>query len=150
MNAMTVELKIRFPIDDAELSALHHRAFSPDQPEPGAATRPWADRLERHSLTWVGAFSAGRLVGFVHAVWDGGTHAFILDTMVDPGFQRLGIGRDLVAAVTDESFKGRRRLGARRLRTRVRHLLRARLRLPTHPGRPPLRRSGGRKLRAVA
>ena len=94
---MTVELKVRFPVDDAELSALHHRAFSPDQPEPDAATRPWADRLERHSLTWVGAFSAGRLVGFVHAVWDGGTHAFILDTMVDPGFQRLGIGRDLVA-----------------------------------------------------
>ena len=24
--------------------------------------------------------------------------------MVDPGFQRLGIGRDLVAAITDEAF----------------------------------------------
>src|ERR1700678_3424389 len=104
---MTVELKVRFPIDDAELTALHHRAFSPDrpdQPAPDAATRPWAERLERHSLTWVGAFSVGRLVGFVHVVWDGGTHAFILDTMVDPGFQRLGIGRDLVRTVTDEAF----------------------------------------------
>ena len=40
----------------------------------------------------------------MHAVWDGATHAFILDTMVDPGFQRLGIGRDLVAAITDEAF----------------------------------------------
>ena len=101
---MTVELKIRFPVDDAELSALHQRAFSPDQPEPSVAIRPWAARLERHSLTWVGAFSAGRLIGFVHAVWDGGTHAFILDAMVDPGFQRLGIGRDLVRTVTDEAF----------------------------------------------
>jgi GNAT superfamily N-acetyltransferase len=101
---MTVELRIRFPVDDAGLSALHHRAFSPDGAEPDAAIRPWADRLERHSLTWVGAFSAGRLVGFVHVVWDGGTHAFILDTMVDPGYQRLGIGRDLVRTVTDEAL----------------------------------------------
>jgi hypothetical protein len=76
---MSVELQVRFPVDDTELSALHHRAFSPDRPEPDTAIRPWAHRLERHSLTWVGAFSAGRLVGFVHAIWDGGTHAFILD-----------------------------------------------------------------------
>jgi hypothetical protein len=69
---VTVELKVRFPVDDIELSALHHRAFSPDQPEPDAAIHPWARRLERHSLTWVGAFSSGRLVGFVHVVWDGG------------------------------------------------------------------------------
>lgn len=102
---MAVELKVRFPVDDALLSALHHRAFSTDGPDAGVATRPWASRLERHSLTWVGAFSSGRLVGFVHAVWDGGTHAFILDTAVHPDFQRLGIGRDLVRMVTDEAFK---------------------------------------------
>ena len=102
---MTAELKVRFPVDDAALSALHHRAFSPDRPAADVAIRPWAERLERHSLTWIGAFSRGRLVGFVHAVWDGGTHAFLLDTAVDPGFQRLGLGRDLVRAVTDEAFK---------------------------------------------
>ena len=101
---MTVELKVRFPVDDAELSLLHHRAFSPDRAEPETAIVPWAQRLERHSLTWAGAFSSGRLVGFVHAVWDGGTHAFILDTMVHPDFQRLGIGRDLVRTVTDEAL----------------------------------------------
>jgi hypothetical protein len=77
---MTVELKVRFPVDDAALSVLHHQAFSPGTPDTDVATRPWASRLERHSLTWVGAFSSGQLVGFVHAVWDGGTHAFILDT----------------------------------------------------------------------
>src|SRR6202789_1109800 len=102
---MTVELKVRFPVDDAELSLLHHRAFSPDRPDPETAPDGWAQRLERHSLTWVGAFSSGRLVGFVHAVWDGGTHAFILDTAVHPDFQRLGIGRNLVRAVTDEAFR---------------------------------------------
>src|ERR1700728_4797252 len=102
---MTVVLKVRFPVDDAALSALHHQAFSRERPDAGAATRPWPTRLERHSLTWVGAFSSGRLVGFVHAVWDGGTHAFILDTAVHPDFQRLGIGRNLVRAVTDEAFR---------------------------------------------
>ena len=102
---MQVELRVRFPVDDAELSLLHHQAFSPDRPDPDAAVRPWASRLERHSLTWIGAFSSNRLIGFVHAVWDGGTHAFILDTVVHPGFQRLGIGADLVRAVTGEAFR---------------------------------------------
>ena len=102
---MTVVLKVRFPVDDAALSLLHQRAFSPDRPDTATAIRPWAERLDRHSLTWIGAFSEGQLVGFVHAVWDGGTHAFILDTAVHPDFQRLGIGRDLVRAVTDEAFK---------------------------------------------
>jgi ribosomal protein S18 acetylase RimI-like enzyme len=102
---MTVELKVRYPVDDAVLSDLHHRAFSPDGPHADIAVQPWASRLERHSLTWAGAFSAGSLVGFVHAVWDGGTHAFILDTVVHPDFQHLGIGRDLVRTVTDEAFK---------------------------------------------
>jgi ribosomal protein S18 acetylase RimI-like enzyme len=102
---VTVELKVRFPVDDAVLSALHREAFSPGTPDPGGAVQPWASRLERHSLTWVGAFSSGQLVGFVHAVWDGGTHAFVLDTAVHPDFQRLGIGRDLVRTVTSEAFK---------------------------------------------
>jgi hypothetical protein len=61
---MTVELKARFPIDDDELTALHHRAFGQDRPETGAAIRPWADRLERHSLTWVGACFYESACGF--------------------------------------------------------------------------------------
>jgi ribosomal protein S18 acetylase RimI-like enzyme len=102
---VTVTLKARFPVDDAELSLLHHGAFSPGSPAAAAPAIPWAKRLERHSLTWVGAFSAARLVGFVNAIWDGGAHAFILDTAVHPDFQRLGIGRDLVHAATAEAFK---------------------------------------------
>ena len=102
---MTIELRVGFAVDDAALSVLHHRAFSPDLPAGDVAAHPWAARLERHSLTWVGAFDSDRLVGFVHAVWDGGSHAFILDTAVHPDFQRLGIGRDLVRAVTEEAFR---------------------------------------------
>ena len=40
----------------------------------------------------------GRLVGFVHAVWDGGTHAFILDTVVAAEVGRRGVGTRLVAS----------------------------------------------------
>jgi GNAT superfamily N-acetyltransferase len=64
---------------------------------------PWADRLERHALTWVGAFEDGRLVGFVQVGWDGGAHAFLLDTAVDPGSQHAGLGTALVQAATDEA-----------------------------------------------
>jgi ribosomal protein S18 acetylase RimI-like enzyme len=102
---VTVVLKVRFGVDDAALSLLHHQAFNPDRPLEDAVIRPWAARLERHSLTWIGAFSSSRLVGFVHAVWDGATHAFILDTAVHPDFQRVGVGRDLVRAIADEAFR---------------------------------------------
>jgi GNAT superfamily N-acetyltransferase len=92
-----VRLRVRFPVDDRELSALHDLAFGAAQGEPQA----WAERLDRHSVTWVGAFDGEVLVGFVHACWDGGAHAFLLDTVVHPAYQRRGVGRDLVHAATD-------------------------------------------------
>ena len=55
-----------------------------------------------HSLVYVCAYaqnpaSAGdRLVGFVNLAWDGGIHAFLLDTTVHPDLRRRGIGRELV------------------------------------------------------
>ena len=51
--------------------------------------------LER-SLTHVGAYDGARLVGFVNVAWDGGVHAFILDTCVDVDFRRQGIALRLV------------------------------------------------------
>jgi GNAT superfamily N-acetyltransferase len=35
-------------------------------------------------------------VGFVNLAWDGGIHAFLLDTTVHAAWQRRGIGRRLV------------------------------------------------------
>ncbi len=38
----------------------------------------------------------GALVGFVNVAWDGGDHAFLLDTKVRPDHRRRGIGTELV------------------------------------------------------
>jgi GNAT superfamily N-acetyltransferase len=93
-----VEIRVRFPIDDTELSTLHALAF-----ESPVEVQPWAARLERHALTWVGAFSNDQLIGFVQVCWDGGAHAFILDTAVHPSRGRHGIGKQLVLAAAQEA-----------------------------------------------
>ena len=41
--------------------------------------------------------TAGRLVGFVNVAWDGGVHAFLLDTMVAASERRQGHATALVA-----------------------------------------------------
>lgn len=83
---------VRSAVDNVELSELHQAAFGSDQLE----VLPWRDRLEAHSLTWVQAFDAGRLVGFVNVAWDGGAHAFLLDTIVERERRHQGIGIELV------------------------------------------------------
>ncbi len=52
------------------------------------------------SLLYICAYQAGRLVGFVNVAWDGGVHAFLLDTTVYPEFRRRGIGMALVRSAT--------------------------------------------------
>jgi GNAT superfamily N-acetyltransferase len=54
------------------------------------------ERQLQHSLLWVCAYDADLLVGFVNLAWDGGIHAFLLDTTVHPDYQRRGIGKELV------------------------------------------------------
>ena len=51
--------------------------------------------LER-SLAHVGAYDGEMLVGFVNVAWDGGIHAFILDTCVAASHRRRGIALQLV------------------------------------------------------
>lgn len=92
-------LRVRFPVDDVTLTLLHARAFDLTASDPPT---PWAARLARHSVTWVGAFDGDALVGFVHACWDGGAHAFLLDAVVDPAQQGRGLGRRLVGRLVDE------------------------------------------------
>lgn len=94
-----VDVHVRFSVNDQALTELHRLAFG----TAASTVQPWAQRLERHSLTWIGAFAEGVLVGFVHACWDGGSHAFALDTVVHPDHQRRGLGRELVLTLAAEA-----------------------------------------------
>ena len=95
----TPDLRVRFDVDDAALTRLHARAFGSAVPTDAT---PWSARLERYGVSWVGAFVDDRLVGFVHACWDGGAHAFLLDAVVEPAHQGQGTGRRLVERLVVE------------------------------------------------
>jgi GNAT superfamily N-acetyltransferase len=82
----------------SEVSALHATAFGHRD-----ATRNWRDQVERYSLGWVCARKADDLAGFVNVAWDGGAHAFILDTMVAPRMHRQGTGTRLVMLAAQEA-----------------------------------------------
>jgi ribosomal protein S18 acetylase RimI-like enzyme len=63
----------------------------------GASEAGWWNRIRSHSLGWVTArVDGGTLVGFVNVAWDGGDHAFLIDTKVHSDHQRRGIGTELV------------------------------------------------------
>lgn len=77
-----------FPGDEA-LSALWLSAW-------GDAGPPSFQPILARSLGHVGAFEGQTLVGFVNVAWDGGVHAFILDTSVHRDYQRQGIALRLL------------------------------------------------------
>jgi ribosomal protein S18 acetylase RimI-like enzyme len=63
----------------------------------GDAAPGWWDQIRSHSLGWVSARDGdGVLVGFVNVAWDGGDHAFLIDTKTRGTWQRRGIGTELV------------------------------------------------------
>ncbi|HEU5431767.1 MAG TPA: GNAT family N-acetyltransferase [Thermomicrobiales bacterium] len=86
---MAVTLQRNRPIANDELNALRGAAWTQ------VGDQDWRPILRR-SLGWVCAVDGDRLVGFVNVAWDGGVHAFVLDTTVHPDYQRRGIGRELV------------------------------------------------------
>lgn len=97
---MSIVFEWRGTLANAELNALHaegfgHRLLDDD----------WVTQLNRHSLGWVTArdTEGADLVGFVNVAWDGGVHAFILDTLVPHSHRRRGIGREVVAMAAREA-----------------------------------------------
>lgn len=58
------------------------------------------------SLAHVGAFEKGRLVGFVNVAWDGGIHAFLVDTCVEPTVRRRGVATKLIKTAIDARARG--------------------------------------------
>jgi ribosomal protein S18 acetylase RimI-like enzyme len=85
------ELAIRTEVDLAALERLFVAAWD------GHGKGDYGRVLAR-SFTWVTAHRGSKLVGFVNVAWDGGRHFFLLDTTVDPAYQRRGLGGALVRA----------------------------------------------------
>lgn len=85
-----ISYRVSPPLTNDALNALFGASW------PNHRTVDFAPELA-HSLAYIGAFSGDRLVGFVNMAWNGGVHAFILDTTVHPAFQRRGIGVQLVS-----------------------------------------------------
>ncbi|WP_086820645.1 GNAT family N-acetyltransferase [Allokutzneria sp. NRRL B-24872] len=88
----------RGKFDNAEVNELHAEGF-------GGRLRDddWWGQVTGHSLGWVCARERGELVGFVNVAWDGGVHAFVLDTLAAKKVQRRGVGTQLIATATEHA-----------------------------------------------
>lgn len=84
------------PLTNDELNALNASAW------PDHTWRDYQPVLSR-SLAYICTYSEDRLIGFVNLAWDGGEHAFLLDTLVRPEFRRRGVGRELVMRAVAEA-----------------------------------------------
>ena len=89
-----IEIRIDPHPDDAALRRLWLAAWGSGGP---ASFQP----VLAKSLAHIGAYDGQVLVGFVNVAWDGGIHAFILDTCVDPAWQRQGIALRLLAQAAE-------------------------------------------------
>ncbi len=84
-----------------DLAALWAAAWQGARPPDFARILP-------RSLAHLGAYDEGRLIGFVNVAWDGGIHAFLLDTCVHPDLRRRGIA----TALASEAVRVARARGA--------------------------------------
>ena len=87
----SIRYRISPPVDNTALNELFTAAW------PGHTPSDFQPILAR-SLAYICAYDADRLIGFVNLAWDGGIHAFILDTTVHAAWQRRGVGQRLVVA----------------------------------------------------
>src|SRR4051812_46800911 len=88
----------RGDFDNPEVNRLHAEAF-----EHQLLDDDWKTQGHTHSLRWVCCRNADELIGFVNVAWDGGVHAFLLDTMVAQSAARQGIGPRLVEVAVAEA-----------------------------------------------
>src|SRR5688500_11114827 len=85
----TVNYSVSPPVSNAQLNELFASAWD------GFTESDFRSML-KHSLAYVCAYSGPQLVGFVNLAWDGGIHAFLLDTTLHREWQRQGSGLQLV------------------------------------------------------
>ena len=99
---MSIAYEWRGRFDSIEVEELHAEGFE----RPVNPANDWWDQVSQHSLGWVVARTEnGTAVGFVNVAWDGGVHAFILDTVTSGAAQRQGIGTALVKVAADHARK---------------------------------------------
>lgn len=99
MGELSPAVGWRQPVSDEEVADL-------TDAHGGHPVVGWWDQIRPHSLGWVTARSTGDLlVGFVNVAWDGGDHAFLLDTKTRSSHQRRGIGTKLVERAVQEARK---------------------------------------------
>jgi GNAT superfamily N-acetyltransferase len=91
-------VRIEYAISPAVTNEAMNALFAASWPNHGEVD--YGPELA-HSLLYVCANAGDRLIGFVNVAWNGGIHAFILDTTVHPDFQRRGIGVRLVREAAD-------------------------------------------------
>ena len=91
-------LEWRGVFESGEVNALHAEAFS-----HAVLADDWWGQVNRHSLGWVCLRRNGQLIGFVNVAWDGGVHAFLLDTMVARDQQRRGHAARMVALAVEHA-----------------------------------------------
>jgi GNAT superfamily N-acetyltransferase len=84
-------IKVSPTVGNEELNVLFAAAWQHRQPTD---FQPILSR----SLVYICGYMADVLVAYVNLAWDGGSHAFLLDTTVHPKVQRQGIGLKIVQA----------------------------------------------------
>jgi len=88
----------REQFDNSELNRLHAECF-----EHPLLSDDWWSQVNGYSLGWVCMRVSGSLVGFVNIAWDGGSHAFLLDTMMTGSLRRQGFASRLVGEAVQRS-----------------------------------------------
>ncbi len=88
-NSPDIIYRISPSVTNDEVNALFAAAWS---------DYTWHDfyPILNQSLAFVCAYHGEHLIGFINLAWDGGIHAFVLDTTVYPTVRRRGIGQQLV------------------------------------------------------
>ncbi|MGH3154363.1 MAG: GNAT family N-acetyltransferase [Streptosporangiaceae bacterium] len=88
----------RGQFSNAALNQLHAEGFG-----HAVLQDDWWAQVNRHSLGWVCARDGHDLAAFVNVAWDGGVHAFILDTLVTARVRNQGLGTRLIAVAADHA-----------------------------------------------
>lgn len=96
-NENLITYSWRGDFENMEVNVLHAEAFG-----HSVSNHDWTEQLQR-SVGWVVARLEHELVGFVNVAWDGGVHAFILDTMVSNKVRRAGVGKQLIATASQKA-----------------------------------------------